>query len=609
MNIFKEMPVKYRLLFIIFLPAVFLMWTVWSDYKLLQNENRVQLVMEVAQKISFLATHVEAVSGVSKTFLVTKGASVNKGMQEFRAKVDKDLAGLQEMSTSPVYESIFLKETLQPLFTKANAMTSLRSQIDSHSLSYNDVDAIYDDYLKIAIHALNTLSDQVGNSLSMRTLFEMVNLIEQRLLAGKERSILYRAFQEDAMSAESYIEFLQVLGMQEGVKIAYHDIATLEDDRLYTSTFERDSVAEAQRLQKVVVTAGTNGKFGISPTEWWEKQTAKMNLLEEIQNKIFERGDAVLKKLSSDHYRELFIRILLVMATLSLSFLLILFNLRSLARKLQAEINILSTAGEEIGRSISETASGTSETAAAVAETTTTVEELKQTAQVATEKTKNVAEVSDEALKTLKHSEKSVQATIQGMNGIQEGMELISESIVKLSEHSQMIREIIDTVNDLAEQSHILAVNAAIESAKAGDQGKGFAVVAQEVRSLAEQSKQATIQVRNILNDVQNATSSAVMATEKGSKAVSNGLALSIETKESIHFLSAGINKVAQAASQISLSSQQQLIGVDQLTIAMSNIKIASDQQVDNMAQIEIGMQGLNAVGRSLKQVIHECKI
>ena len=132
--------------------------------------------------------------------------------------------------------------------------------------------------------------------------------------------------------------------------------------------------------------------------------------------------------------------------------------------------------------------------------------------------------------------------SIEVMNRIREQMESIAESIVRLSEQGQTIGEIIATVNDLAEQSNLLAVNAAIEAARAGEQGKGFAVVAQEVKSLAEQSKQATAQVRAILGDIQKATNSAVMATEQGSKAVEAGVAQSTQAGEAIRLLAESIS-------------------------------------------------------------------
>lgn len=277
--------------------------------------------------------------------------------------------------------------------------------------------------------------------------------------------------------------------------------------------------------------------------------------------------------------------------------------------ELQKEIEVLSSSTGKIVTSVSEVSSSTAETASAVTETTTTVEEVKQTAQVSADKAKYVLTSTEEAIKTLKTSEKSLSMTIEGMHLIQERMATISESIIKLSELSQMIGEIIDTVNDIAEQSNLLAVNAAIEAAKAGDQGKGFAVVAQEVRSLAEQSKQATVQVHTILNDIQKATSSAVMATEQGSKAVAKGVNQSSQTTDSIRALSDDVSRVVQAASQISVSSQQQLVGVAQVTTAMTNINEATSQHVTHMRQIESAVQELNTVGKTLMRLVQQYKL
>lgn len=284
-------------------------------------------------------------------------------------------------------------------------------------------------------------------------------------------------------------------------------------------------------------------------------------------------------------------------------------GLKQIISEIQSEVYALTNSTHEIVTSVNQVSTGTAETAAAVTETTTTVEELKQTAHIAAEKAKDVLANAEETMGIVKSSEKTLHLTIEEMNQIQEKMRFISESIVKLSEHSQAIGEIINTVNNLAEQSNLLAVNAAIEAAKAGDQGKSFGVVAQEIRTLAEQSKEATVQVRAILNDIQNATSAAVLATEQGSKAVGKGVAQSALMSESIYNLSLSISRVTQAANQIAVSSQQQLVGVDQVTVAMTNINEASNQHVEHMRQIETAVVTLNDVAVSLKGLVNQYKI
>jgi len=225
---------------------------------------------------------------------------------------------------------------------------------------------------------------------------------------------------------------------------------------------------------------------------------------------------------------------------------------RSITQQLRETINQLSSSSSEILATTTQVAAGAAETASAVSETSATVEEVKQTAQVATQKAKYVSESAQKVAQVAQVSQagrKSVEGSIQGMQRIQEQMESVAESIVRLSEQSQAIGEIIATVNDLAEQSNLLAVNAAIEAARAGEQGKGFAVVAQEVKSLAEQSKQATAQVRTILGEIQKATGAAVMAAEQGAKAVEAGMKQSGEAGESIRQLAESVSEAAQAAT------------------------------------------------------------
>lgn len=282
---------------------------------------------------------------------------------------------------------------------------------------------------------------------------------------------------------------------------------------------------------------------------------------------------------------------------------------RGLASEASTGVVTLTAAAGEIMASTAQGAASSTETAAAVSETTATVEEVKQTALLSSEKSRAVSDTAQQAARTAADGRRALEDSIEGMRTIQEKMEAIAGTVVRLSERSHAIGEITASVAGLAEQSNLLAVNAAIEAAKAGEHGKGFAVVAQEVKSLAEQSRQATRQVRDILGEIQKSVGAAVMITEQGAKTVALGVEQTARAGQAIRELADGIADAAQAAVQIAASSQQQLAGMDQVALAMENIQQASAETAAGSRQAEASARDLHALGQSLRRVVERFQV
>jgi len=284
-------------------------------------------------------------------------------------------------------------------------------------------------------------------------------------------------------------------------------------------------------------------------------------------------------------------------------------NVRSQIGMVLEAANVLMASTTEITATVTEVAASTSRTASAVTETTATVEQVRQAAKISSERAKQVAVSSREAVRSSESGKNATEETMARMQLIKQQMESIGETVVRLSEQSQAIEDIISAVQDLADQSNLLAVNASIEAARAGDQGKGFAVVAQEIKSLADQSRGATNQVRSILEDTRKWVSAVVMAAEQGGKAVESCVQQSRVAGDAIVTLTQSVTSSAQAASVIDTSSEQQVVGVDQVSQAMSNIEESMKQNLEGARQLEAAAHRLEELGANLKKLIETYRV
>ncbi len=279
-------------------------------------------------------------------------------------------------------------------------------------------------------------------------------------------------------------------------------------------------------------------------------------------------------------------------------------GLRDVAGQTRSATQNLNSAASEILASTQQQSAGTSEQAAAIQQTSTTMEEVTQSGLQISQRAKEVS-ASAEATSAASHTGlQAVENTARTMEAIREQAEAVAGNVVSLSERTQAIGEIISTVNDLAEQSHLLALNAAIEAAAAGEHGRSFSVIASEVKNLADQSREATVQVRSILGDIQKGINSSVMLSEEAVKRAESGKLQADIADRTIREMTEGIQESVQAFQQIAAGAGQQQIGFAQVTQAIRDIGQSSQQSAASTRQLEKAAVSLTSLGQQLQKAV-----
>ena len=220
-----------------------------------------------------------------------------------------------------------------------------------------------------------------------------------------------------------------------------------------------------------------------------------------------------------------------------------------------------------------------------ITNTSSAVEELTVSMKQVSNNAEASAEAARRALDAAEQGNRAVRDTLEGMQRIRSSVQATAKKIKSLGDRSLEISEIINVINDITEQTNLLALNAAIEAARAGEAGRGFAVVADEVRKLAEHSRSATKDIAALIKAIQAETNEAVVVMEEGTREVEVGAGLADQAGKALEAISSVVRQSAELVQEISLASKQQVRGTEGVANAMQIISGITRQTTQGARQ------------------------
>lgn len=263
----------------------------------------------------------------------------------------------------------------------------------------------------------------------------------------------------------------------------------------------------------------------------------------------------------------------------------------------------IAASSSQIAESVEEQEEIAQQQASFINETTATANELGTSYTQSAEQADLANASAQETLRIVARGNTAVKTIRLEVINVQKQVELMANKILELTDQIDKIGEISDVVRSIANQTNMLALNASVEAVRAGESGKGFSVIAVEIRKLADQSRDSTVDINNRVLEIQKAINGTTQISQKGQESVQTCFQITEDTTQTFEEVKNSVTDVVHSNQQITLNLKQQLIGVEQLIESITSINAGSNNNASALAQIGESIQQLNNVALELKRI------
>lgn len=625
----KNAPLSVKLLLILIFPLLgFLAFSgvyVTGKYQTLTEMNRTVTASGAAQKISAVITALQRERGASGVFIGSSGKNMGDKLAEFRRGTDLAASNLRAQAQG----STGMDETLRAL----DELNVVRPQVDALSLSSTESGSRYTSLINTLIGYTHSLEASVDDPQILRALAALNQFVEMKERAGRERVLLSLTFNQDHFDADLLSRFSRNLGEFSAYLDGFQRRASSSFRSKLDNVLQQPDSQEVARLQRLAFEKPLGEPLGITAEDWFGISTIRIDLMGEVETELSQNVANLATQAHDEATSSLWLTIAVMLGVLSavvVLSLLIIGNIRSavsdvndtlvalakrdltahthyeggdefgvIAHNLNNMAQQIKEVIQEIGGAAAQVATAAEESSAVALQTSQNVAQQRQgTDQVATAINEMSATVRDVARSTTEAAEMSRRvndSTVQGKTEIENTVRLVQALstqaeqtagiIVDLKRESDAISSVLDVIRGVAEQTNLLALNAAIEAARAGEQGRGFAVVADEVRQLAQKTQDSTVSIQQMISNLQSGSDRAASSMQEtlnkaqtGANNVVRAGELLVEIADGIASISDRNIQVASAAEEQSLVSEEINRNVNEINDLVIQVSAAAEQ-------------------------------
>lgn len=579
-----------KLLLIGILPSIVILFFVYTiateKIGIKTNADKINKLCQYIAHASELVHELQKERGASAGYVGSGGNKMKDILAENKRNTDKALASFQQymaLFDTKQYGAEFSEKIISTI-NQLNDLTTKRTAVAGLTITKEETVRYYTTVIANLIKSFEYVALRANHAEISGPAYACVNFISAKELAGVERATLSSIVAANkALDTHNLTNWLAAWKGQERVMNSFEYLASPEVVSFYKSNHAGQVVEKVSEIRTAVLEKAAEGNFGITADEVYEALTKRINVLKSIEDYQTRNIQDIAKRISSEARNEVILYSIIggiALATvLSLTFMFTakIMNLfKGLVGDLTARSSHVVSASEQISASSQSLSEATTEQAASIEETSSTMEEISSMAK----------QNADNAAESAKLAKACNDTAEQGAHSVRE----MDNAMKDISESSGKIADIIKIIEGIAFQTNLLALNAAVEAARAGEHGRGFAVVADEVRNLAQRSSTAAKDITALITD--------------SVKKAENGTMLVKKTREVFSHMVTQVKKVTDLVNEIATASEEQTNGIEQIGKAIQQMDQVVQQNAANAEQTAAASEELSSQALGLNALV-----